>query len=84
MAKTTFDDAISKLDSLDDDSYRDSTLIMQLLRDNLTLWTNGMFSFFFMCVMLGCCFGLNIHIFNEYNLIKHINFYTETNEDDDN
>lgn len=40
LAKQTFDDAISKLDTLDDESYRDSTLIMQLLRDNLTLWTN--------------------------------------------
>jgi 14-3-3 protein epsilon len=39
LAKTAFDDAIAKLDTLDDASYKDSTLIMQLLRDNLTLWT---------------------------------------------
>eukprot|EP00479_Gromia_sphaerica_P006771 TRINITY_DN2015_c0_g1_i1.p1 TRINITY_DN2015_c0_g1~~TRINITY_DN2015_c0_g1_i1.p1 ORF type:complete len:247 (-),score=41.99 TRINITY_DN2015_c0_g1_i1:95-835(-) len=39
-AKEAFDDAIQKLDSLDDASYKDSTLIMQLLRDNLTLWTS--------------------------------------------
>jgi len=39
MAKAAFDDAISELDSLDEASYRDSTLIMQLLRDNLSLWT---------------------------------------------
>jgi len=39
MAKRSFDDAISKLDQLDEASYKDSTLIMQLLRDNLTLWT---------------------------------------------
>ena len=32
-----FDDAIAQLDSLEDDSYKDSTLIMQLLRDNLTV-----------------------------------------------
>ncbi|XP_077405505.1 14-3-3 protein zeta/delta-like [Vanacampus margaritifer] len=38
LAKTAFDDAISMLDSLSSDSYKDSTLIMQLLRDNLTLW----------------------------------------------
>jgi len=38
LAKTAFDDAIEKLDSLNDVSYRDSTLIMQLLRDNLTIW----------------------------------------------
>eukprot|EP00479_Gromia_sphaerica_P014672 TRINITY_DN888_c0_g1_i1.p1 TRINITY_DN888_c0_g1~~TRINITY_DN888_c0_g1_i1.p1 ORF type:complete len:218 (+),score=54.47 TRINITY_DN888_c0_g1_i1:212-865(+) len=40
LAKEAFDDAIQKLDSLDDASYKDSTLIMQLLRDNLTLWTS--------------------------------------------
>merc|ERR1712240_1004823 len=31
-----FDDAIAELDTLNEDSYKDSTLIMQLLRDNLT------------------------------------------------
>jgi len=40
LAKTAFDQAISKLDKLDEASYKDSTLIMQLLRDNLTLWTS--------------------------------------------
>ena len=35
-----FDDAIAELDTLDEESYKDSTLIMQLLRDNLTLWTS--------------------------------------------
>uniref|UniRef100_A0A914XLU9 14-3-3 domain-containing protein n=1 Tax=Plectus sambesii TaxID=2011161 RepID=A0A914XLU9_9BILA len=39
LAKAAFDDAITELDSLSEDSYKDSTLIMQLLRDNLTLWT---------------------------------------------
>jgi len=39
LAKEAFDQAIEKLDSLNDDSYKDSTLIMQLLRDNLTIWT---------------------------------------------
>jgi len=39
LAKAAFDNAIAKLDKLDDSSYKDSTLIMQLLRDNLTLWT---------------------------------------------
>lgn len=42
LAKKTFDDAIAELDNLnnEEDSYKDSTLIMQLLRDNLTLWTS--------------------------------------------
>jgi len=40
LAKKAFDDAIAELDTLDEESYKDSTLIMQLLRDNLTLWTS--------------------------------------------
>uniref|UniRef100_A0A673GXB0 DEP domain-containing protein 5-like n=1 Tax=Sinocyclocheilus rhinocerous TaxID=307959 RepID=A0A673GXB0_9TELE len=40
LAKEAFDDAIGHLDNLNEDSYKDSTLIMQLLRDNLTLWTS--------------------------------------------
>jgi 14-3-3 protein beta/theta/zeta len=40
LAKQAFDDAIAELDSLNEESYKDSTLIMQLLRDNLTLWTS--------------------------------------------
>ncbi|KAK9381279.1 14-3-3 domain-containing protein [Kockiozyma suomiensis] len=42
LAKQAFDDAIAELDSLSEESYRDSTLIMQLLRDNLTLWTSDL------------------------------------------
>ena len=41
LAKKAFDDALSKLDQLDEASYKDVTLIMQLLRDNLTAWTGG-------------------------------------------
>lgn len=40
LAKKAFDEAIAELDTLNEDSYKDSTLIMQLLRDNLTLWTS--------------------------------------------
>lgn len=40
IAKEAFEAAISDLDNLNEDYYRDSTLIMQLLRDNLTLWSS--------------------------------------------
>jgi 14-3-3 protein beta/theta/zeta len=40
LAKSAFDDAIAELDQLKEESYKDSTLIMQLLRDNLTLWAS--------------------------------------------
>ncbi|GFS46819.1 general regulatory factor 1 [Actinidia rufa] len=42
LAKQAFDEAIAELDALGEESYKDSTLIMQLLRDNLTLWTSDM------------------------------------------
>lgn len=41
LAKQAFDEAIAELDTLSEESYKDSTLIMQLLRDNLTLWTSS-------------------------------------------
>ena len=37
LAKQAFDDAIAELDNLNEESYKDSTLIMHLLRDNLTV-----------------------------------------------
>lgn len=40
LAKTAFDDAIAELDTLNEDGYKDSTRIMQLIRDNLTVWTS--------------------------------------------
>lgn len=51
-----FDEAIAELDTLGEDSYKDSTLIMQLLRDNLTLWTSDiavshlLLLFFVVCI----------------------------------
>jgi len=41
MAQKAFDDAIKALDKCKEEHYRDSTLIMQLLRDNLILWQNS-------------------------------------------
>ena len=39
LARGAFDDAIAELEDLDDQSYRDATAIMQLLRDSLAQWT---------------------------------------------
>lgn len=39
LAKAAFDSAIADLEGLEDEQYKDSATIMQLLRDNLTLWT---------------------------------------------
>merc|ERR1712057_86075 len=41
MARQAFEHAIAELDNVAEESYKDSTLIMQLLRDNLTLWTSS-------------------------------------------
>jgi len=39
LARQAFDESCKDLDHLNEESYKDATLIMQLLRDNLTLWT---------------------------------------------
>lgn len=38
MGEKAFNNAIKDLDTLSEKGYKDSTLIMQLLRDNLSLW----------------------------------------------
>ena len=40
LAKQAFDDAIADIEKIDEENYKDSTTIMQLIRDNLTLWTS--------------------------------------------
>ena len=50
-----FDDAIAELDQLKDDTYKDSTLIMQLLRDNLTVSTQPYthtYLIYYTCIIL--------------------------------
>lgn len=41
LAKKAFDDAMKVVNDDEVTQYKDSTLIMQLLRDNLTLWTDS-------------------------------------------
>lgn len=41
LAREAFDAAVSELEGVEDNVYKDATLIMQLLRDNLTLWTDS-------------------------------------------
>lgn len=40
LAREAFDEAISQISSLPEERYKDTTLIMQLLRDNLAVWTS--------------------------------------------
>ena len=35
-----FDESIANIDNVNEENYKDCALIMQLLRDNLTLWQN--------------------------------------------
>ena len=39
LSQDAFDEAIPLINSLSEDSYKDTTLLMQLLRDNLAVWT---------------------------------------------
>src|SRR5215475_8671501 len=42
LARAAFDDALNEIDACAEESYKESSLIMQLLRDNLTLWTSDL------------------------------------------
>jgi 14-3-3 protein epsilon len=39
LAKSNFDEAVQELETLPEEEYKEATLIMQLIRDNLTLWS---------------------------------------------
>jgi hypothetical protein len=41
LAQKHFDEALDKLEQLEENEYKDATLIMQLLKDNLTLWSES-------------------------------------------
>ena len=38
VAKAAFDDAMAELDTMEDSAYRESVLILELIRENLELW----------------------------------------------
>ena len=38
VAKAAFDDAMAELDTMEDSAYRESVLILELIRENLDLW----------------------------------------------
>lgn len=39
IAKYAFDSAIVDMDVLDEENYQDTAVVLQLLKDNLVLWT---------------------------------------------
>lgn len=47
IAKQAFQDALQDLEDIEEERYKDSTTIMQLLRDNLTVWQNELDEVFF-------------------------------------
>lgn len=59
-----FDEAIAELDTLGEESYKDSTLIMQLLRDNLTLWTSDMQVGLFLLLFISIVYYVNVLLIN--------------------
>jgi len=40
LAKSTFDEAISTIEDLDERAYKEASSILSLLRDNLTMWSS--------------------------------------------
>jgi 14-3-3 protein epsilon len=62
LANQAFDEAIQQLDQLSDETYKDSTLIMQLLRDNLTLWSSDLQSIAFVVSQLSLYLSLRLFL----------------------
>jgi 14-3-3 protein epsilon len=42
IARAAFDEAVSGLDNVSEEGYKDSTLVISLLRDNLVMWASYM------------------------------------------
>ncbi len=59
ISTQAFDESIAELDNLGEDQYKDSTIIMQLLRDNLTLWTSEAPELKVGCFCV-CCIRLHV------------------------
>ena len=47
LAKESFEDASNQIDNLPESDYKDSSLIIQLLRDNLSLWESEFIRFMY-------------------------------------
>ncbi|XP_039253123.1 14-3-3 protein beta/alpha-1-like [Styela clava] len=41
LAKEAFEEALQELDAFRDDAYKDSTIVMQLIRDNVSMWSSS-------------------------------------------
>lgn len=39
LAKKAFEESMAELDNLSEEDYKDSTVVMQVIKDNLSLWT---------------------------------------------
>jgi 14-3-3 protein epsilon len=78
IAKQAFDDAIAELDTLNEESYKDSTLIMQLLRGQYVIvaWT---------IVTFVVLFRLTLSFLTIFNPVDNLTLWTsdQANDGDD-
>ena len=40
LAKDTFETAVNSIDEMKDDDYKDSAVVLQVLKDNISLWNS--------------------------------------------